>query len=134
MSGENEDKKVSQTVAELLENIKNGVGNAYGNGYRDCATTVDVALDAIIDIQNTFIPPPTFTVTDRTTTHTFEFEEGMTWGEWINSKYCTVPDDWTLVSFDAVCYKSCFVCTDNGYQDIVYASCDIESGHEYFAY
>lgn len=64
MSGENEDKKVSQTVAELLENIKNGVGNAYGNGYRDCATTVDAALDEIIAIQNKLISPPTFTVTE----------------------------------------------------------------------
>jgi hypothetical protein len=94
---------------------------------------IDSALDSILAIQEALMPKlPTFTLNSGGDILTYEFEEGMTWGEWMTSKYCTVPNDWTLVSFDAVNYKNLFVYTDNGYQDIVYANYNIESGHEYF--
>lgn len=51
---------------------------------------IEAALDAIIAIQESLIPP-TFIVKHTTTEEitTFEFKKGMTWAEWCDSEYNT---------------------------------------------
>ena len=57
----------------------------------DIIGDMDVALDTIIAIQEALLSKPTFTLDICGTIHTLEFEEGMTWGDWIaRSEYNTV--------------------------------------------
>ena len=69
---------------------------------------IDAALDAIIEMQNSLIPKnPTFTLDIDYIgrgTHTVEFEEGMTWSDWIASSYNT---------YNVVEYMEC-PCVDAG--------------------
>lgn len=53
---------------------------------------INATLDEILVLQETLIPKlPTFTFyVPHEETYTLECEEGMTWGEWINSEYNTI--------------------------------------------
>lgn len=65
---------------------------------------IGAALDAIIAIQESLLPPKTlkFMFTEDGTTHHLEFEEGMTWAEWCDSEYNTLGlyiSEWDTVYY-----------------------------------
>ena len=51
---------------------------------------LDATLDAIIAMQESLMRKRTFTLNIYGNIHTLDFEEGMTWGDWIVSEYNTV--------------------------------------------
>lgn len=66
-----------------------GVANIV-NAFSTQLEKIDTALDTIIAIQEELIGLITFTIGDVE----YQAMSGMTWGEWVGSKYDTMPHHW----------------------------------------
>ena len=74
-SGGNVDEKIGE-IEEQLESTNNSIGD------------IESALEAILAIQKELLPPILITFTIEGIE--YNAIEGMTWDEWVNSKYNTV--------------------------------------------
>lgn len=92
------------TEEEWLASLKGDKGDTYSlteEDKTDIAHIVeeekfgdlDATLDAIIALQESLMRKRTFTLNIYGNIHTLDFEEGMTWGDWIVSEYNTVGLD-----------------------------------------
>lgn len=93
---------------------------------------LEAALDAIITIQESLIPP-TFTVKHTTTGEitTFELKKGMTWAEWCDSEYNTVGYSY----YDTVIYGgnlSAYIYEDYSNGIMARPTDTIMADHEYY--
>lgn len=111
-----------------------GYKKGFENGKQTVTSEVETALDEIIAMQEALIPKQLLTFTHtcvwEDTPTTYEFEEGMTWFEWCNSKYNTTG--FVIGEFDAV-YTSDYldIHKDDGTVS-VYSNDLIIANHEYF--
>ena len=84
-------------ILDKLLQIKDNESKIYQAGYDKGLTeggieseVISTKLDAIIELQEYYMPN-TFVFEDSNgVTYSLEFKEGMTWGEWCNSSYNTV--------------------------------------------
>ena len=88
--------------------------------------TIDEALDAIIAIQEELIGITLITFTISGTE--YQAEDGMTWGEWVGSKYDTKPH---IIEYEYIRDNNGMSVYLNDYSKPVYQYQTITNGYAY---
>ena len=116
-------------VPALLEFAIKSIGNGYYAKAEDVGD-IETALDNIITIQESLIGGGISLISFTIDGTEYQAEEGMTWGEWIESEYNT--DSWVLYeAFDHyVIFDGKYFVYDNLLGEI-HSSHEIVANHDY---